>query len=255
MKIQLTTMNSRDKNLLIFLAAVVAVFVIYYFIISPAWAKGSELSIEAKLAENQLVNAQNAVEQLPENRIKYSEQLQEITEKYKAFFYEINQERILYKLATLITNAGIPVISYTQTRPTVETIPVFQSKYQPLTYPILEDALILNDELLTKVASQNNNKSSSNSKEASSDAAAFTQITISFSEASYESVVSFLKQVETMDRAIVVQNINLMKNVEGTTLKGEIVLNLYSLAKPDKAENNDLIFEPTLPSGKANPFK
>src|SRR5665647_2041551 len=147
MKNQVVVTRTRDKNLLILLGIIVVIFVIYYFLMSPALDKSSQLKLEQELVYAELVTMQTTVEQLPANRKKASEDLVAITEKYKQFFYEIRQERILYKLDTLIDNTNIPVNAYTQTKPVAKAIEAPDVVYVPLTYLLLEQAAVVNEKL------------------------------------------------------------------------------------------------------------
>ncbi len=248
--------SSRDKNLLIFLATLVVLFLIYNYLISPALVKSQELTGQADLVRQELETAQAAVTGLPENRDTDARTFEELTEKYKAFFYEINQERILYQLDTMMTGAGIPVISYRQTPTTVESIPVHQSEYSPLTYPLLSEAAAMNDQLKPgKEGDSDGGGTGSSDKEIAEDALPMTHINVSFSNTGYENVLNFLNRVDAMERAVIIDGITISKIEEGEGLEGDISLSVYALPKLDPNEASDMVFRPVIAPGKANPFQ
>lgn len=256
--------SSRDKSLLVFLVTLILIFLLYRYGIEPAWSQGTQLVLEAEQVESRLTTAQEAVTSLPQNRETDARTYEELNEKYKPFFYEINQERILHRLDTLIATAGMNVTSYNQTEMALETVPVYGSLEDSVTYPILRDAATMNDTLLPNTETQNsegggsgtsNSSAGTSASESAEDAIPATHISLGFSGAGYGNILSFLRQIEAAERAVILEGINLSKDEEGTTLNGTISLGLYAMPKLNPDESADLMFRPVLPSGKANPFQ
>jgi hypothetical protein len=222
---------------------------------APSIAIGSTLSEDKKMVEAKYEEAVDAVNRLPELKKNEADKLELLTEKYKQFFYEINEERILFKLDSLLSGAALPVSTLTLTKPYPDSISVDIVDYSPLTYPLLELAAKSNDTLISK--DQNGveiSNTKSNSKEVPQDAVAYTDVTIGFTATTYESALNFIKSIENMDKTIIVKNVNLKKGKDGAGLEGDILLTIYSVAKPNKLDAIELEFKPALPKGKANPF-
>lgn len=248
--------RTRDKNLLIFLGVIVVLFVIYYFLLSPALDKASALKAERKSLSSELQRVQTTVEQLPANRKKAADDLAALTEKYKQFFYEPNQERLLYRLDQIIEASGLSLDGYAQTKPVAKSIDIPDVVYAPLQYPLLEQAAVINEELAKAAAADAKADDKSPAKNASApDQVAVSYLSLDFSDTTYQNFFSFVKSLEDFDRGIIIENIYLQKNKTGTALSGQVVLGIYSLAKPNESESNDLEFTPALPKGKADPFQ
>lgn len=255
--------GSKDKKLLIFLATLILVFLIYQYGISPALETAKEVSLESMILNGQLSSAHEAIAKLSQNKAENKEILNELTDKYKSFFYDINQERLMYYIDGLAAKAGFKITSYNQSRAGLETIPVYPNAAIGLDYPLIRDAAIVNDEL--KVGDwdgrelQENELGDGGEEGVFDDSLPITHIRLSFSGVNYENVINFLKEIEGADRSIVVEAMNIYrsKNAEGvetTSLEGSISLNVYSLPKLDPQEGTDLQFNPVLPTGKTNPF-
>lgn len=248
--------SSRDKNLLIFLVTLIGMFLVYKYLVTPAFLKGQALASQADSAAHELETAEAAVASLPENRATDARTFEGLTEKYKVFFYEINQGRILYHLDSIMSAAGIPVISYTQTPTTVEAIPVHVSEYTSLSYPLLSDAAAMNDRLTPGAQKPaDRGQSVASGTEIPQDALPVTHIEFSFAGTGYENVLAFLGQLDTTGRSVIVEGITLSKAAEGGMLEGDISLSVYALPKLDPDQASDLAFRPVIVPGKANPFQ
>lgn len=255
MKKQEVTANTRDKNLLILLGVVVILFILYYFLLSPALDKAGQLKLEREAIRTELQTAQTTVEQLSANRKESSTKLAAITEKYKQFFYEINQERLLFQLDTLINSADFPVDSYSQTKAVAKSIEKPAVVYEPLRYLLLEQAAVVNEKLAQALNSGSQGSNTIPAAEGpAKDQVAVSYVTLGFSGATYQSFFNFLGAVEKLDRGIVIENFSVGKDGEATALRGQVVLGIYSLAKPDESESGDIEFTPALPKGRLNPF-
>lgn len=169
------TMNKRDQGLLLILAFILIAFVIYYLVISPQYEKGTLLAEEAKLTKIEYERSVEIANKLPDLKKEELENKKNISKKYKQFFYEVNIERILYKLDSLLSGADLPMSSIAISKPTVGVIETEKTEFNPLTYPLLELAAKSNDTLINKNESGvHNNEPKSGSK----DAIAYSNITI-----------------------------------------------------------------------------
>lgn len=253
----LLKISERDKKLLMLLSMILAAFLCYYFVLNPAMEKGSVLQSQyaAATLENQRVKT--VIGNLPALKKEEIKEKSLLSEKYKQFLYEISEERILYKLNTTMAEAGFPVEVVSFTRASAADISVETPDYQPLVYPLYINASKTNPSLeVPKPQNEDeaNQGQPQNQDTLPNDAAAYTDMTIGFTTSSYESIFGFLKKMETLDRSIIVKKIEIENSLQNTGLQGQIVLGIYSIAKPDWSESVDLKFNPILPKGKANPF-
>ena len=253
----LLKISGRDRKLLTILCMILAAFLCYYFILNPALEKGSVLESQYAAAKLENQRVQTVIGNLPALKKEEAKGKKLLIDKYKQFFYEINEERILYKLNTTMAEAGFPVESVSFTRASAAEVSVETAHYEPLTYPLYIDASKTNPSLEVPKP-QNKNEAdqgqTQNQDVLKNDAVAYTDMTIRFTTSTYESIFSFLKKMETLDRSIIVKNIEITYSEQNKGLQGQIVLGIYSIAKPDESESADLKFNPVLPKGKANPF-
>lgn len=245
----------RDKDLLKVLIFILIAFVVYYFGMGPAIARSTMLSEDALAAEAEYNQAAEVVRKLPELKQEEKKLISILSEKYQQFFYEINEERLLMKLDKIIADSGLPMSTITISKLYADAISTETADYSPVSYPLMDLAAKSNKSLIIDdgkgVQKDNQN---SKSKEIPKDAVAYSDFQITFSAGTYESAYSFIKSVEELDRTIIVKNVNLKKGKNGAGLDGEILLGIYSIAKPNELDSTDLEFKPVQPKGKTNPF-
>jgi len=246
--------NQRDKNLLILLAVAIVIYICYYFIINPALIMGDELSLQADGVKAELTRSNELVAQYPSLILEENKQKLLLVEKYKMFFYDLNQERILYKLDSLIAGAGFAVTTYSTAPLTASPILYPAPQYIPVTYPLLELASKANPSLIPQAATQVELAPAvtEDVTQAPADAIGTSDITLGFSAATYEAAMTFLKSLEDMDKSVIVRNISIAKAETG--ISGQIILSFYTLPKVDESGKDELKFLPIIPLGKANPF-
>jgi len=63
-----------------------------------------------------------------------------------------------------------------------------------------------------------------------------------------------LAALEGLDRTFVLSDIVMGKDTQSAGLQGQLLIRSISLPKIDEAEANDLLFQPTVPKGRPNPF-
>ncbi|GAB1476744.1 hypothetical protein MASR2M70_15800 [Bacillota bacterium] len=268
MKDKKLTASSKDKKLLLILATLVASFLVYQYWINPTWEKTKELSIETAVVDNQLETARLAISELSANRELNKNTKAELMEKYKVFFYDIKQERLMYYLDDLAIKSGLKLTSYDQSTVSLEAIPQYRQAYSGLSYPILEDAAVINDELTVGTGDGSAGQDDMSAEEAADgqkleifpDSIPVVHIELSFTGAAYENIINFLKLVERAKRSVIIDSINILRETEGEEgagrgLEGSISLSAYSLPKLDPFEAGDLLFSPRYPTGKTGLFQ
>ncbi len=247
--------SERDKKMLIILLAVVIGFLCYTFIMSPALTKGSELKAKAVAASAELKRVKNLIGNLSTIQTQESDKKQEISKKYEQFFYDLNQEQILYKFDTLFAESGMSVSSYTPSKQVVASIPA-NSKLSYITYPLLDLASKSNFSLtdpIYKIKAEKTATETTTQTTLPADAVPTYDVTINFNSTSYASIMTFIRKLEEMNKSIVIKKIDLRKS--DVNLNGQIILTLYSLPKVDEKESEYLKFLPSVGTGKPDPFQ
>ncbi len=277
MKKQTLVTNQRDKNLLIVLAIAIVIFLSYYFIIDPALQKGSLLSQEVGNTETELTRVTELIAQFPTLKQEELKQKSLLVDKYKVFFCDLNQERILYKLDSLIVGSGFSVATYTPTPAVAAPITFPAPQFTPMTYPLLDLASKSNLSLIPSQAAQSGSpqpaataatdntqpvdpaaeqpaaeQPAADTTQIATEAIPTTDITLTFSQTSFEATMAFVKSLENMDKSVIVRNVDITK--VGTAIDGQVVLSMYALPKLDDSDKDLLKFLPVIPQGKANPF-
>ncbi len=257
MKKQSFAINQKDKGLLTFLIAVAIVLCCYYFIIGPQLNKTVALNVQKETVVADLDRAAMIVERLPALEKEEKEMKAELVEKYRPFFYELNQERILYKLDDLMIESGFQVISYVTSDDSVSGIAIPKGTYTPPNYPLLNLASVINMESLKNQESLGDgalkNNTGSSAGESASDAVPTNDITLSFNSSSYSSLISFMEKIEKMNKTVILKNMVL--NQSSGELGGQLVLSFYSMPKLDESEKDYLKFLPGADLGRENPFQ
>ncbi len=266
MKKQSLVTNQKDKNMLVILAVVLILFAAYHYIIDPALQQGAVVAQEISDANIELARSTDVVAQYPSLVKEEKDKKQFLIDKYKLFFYDLNQERILYKLDTLITSTGFTVNNYTPTPVKAVLNIVSVPVYTPVTYPLLDLASKTNPTLIPQKAAQTENnepttpESPTGEEQApvtdanlvAMDSLPVTDITLGFEQTKYNAAMAFLKALENMDKSVVVKSVSISKIEAG--IDGQIILSVYSLPQLDDSQKDLLKFLPVIPQGKANPF-
>ena len=251
MKNQTFITNQRDKNLLIILLGIILAFLLFYFVTTPAMDQNAVLRAEAQIAKADLEHVKMLVAQLPDLKTQENEKKQQLIDKYTPFFYNLNEEGVLFKLDGLMAEAGLNVGSYSSSLLAASTIPVPGTAYIPFTFPLKDLATITNPEL----ADQNPPAGQAPAEgEAGTDAVATVDITVSYGPATYPTIVNFISKLEGLNKTMVIKNLNAGTG-EGGGPSGSVTLSLYSLPKLDQSEAQYLQFFPAFGKGKIDPFQ
>ncbi len=253
MKKSAMNISPREQRMLSILAAAIIVFLLFNYVISPALVNGAVLSDEKNMLEAELTRVNTLIEQYPTLKKQENAENQQLTEKYRMFFYDLNQERILYKLDSLLAESGLNITSYVTAKASASQITAVMPEFMPLYYPLLGVASKINPSLIQEPVS--GPQAGSQNQEGDNiplDVIPTADITLRISNATYESATAFIKSLENMDKSVFVRSISLSKSDTG--IGGQIVLSFYSLPKPDDSDKDLLKFTPVIPKNKVNPF-
>lgn len=247
--------SQRDKKLLVILLALVIVFVCYSFVISPALDEAMVLNVSKDIAQLELDRAEDLVGKLPTLTTQEAEKKEELIEKYAVFFYELNQERILYQLDTLLNESNLTVITYQQGSRIISDIAVPTYSDSSVNYTLFELATILNSDLQKEETSSTADGTVDTAQDPNvlpGDAVPYFTITLNFEGASYKTFMDFIGRLEDMNKSIAIDKIDIHEAEVG--LNGQIVIAIYSMPKIDPSESTYLEFLPKTGTGKTDPF-
>ena len=250
----LSGMNSRDRNLLILLAAIIIFYLCYTFVMVPSLERAQVLGGEIESATAEITRAEDMAGK--EEELKKQEEIlrAELLEKYAEYFVELDQANILNKFDSLMTGTGFTITSYTPSEVTISQVLTETGVYTHDDYPLLNLAKSIDPELHLEEHPEQTG-SDVVASEDSQDRIPCLEVTINYDGPTYETVVAFLDAVERMDKTVVIKSLDFGKADEGAGLQGQIILNLYRLPRFDQSQTDELEFTPTAPRGKANPFQ
>lgn len=243
--------SRRDRNLLMVLAVAIVFYLCYTFIITPALDQKAILDMELEAVTAELERAEAAIAGLPELEKQAKALNKELEQKYKVFFPELDQARILYQMDTLMINSGFDASSFIPSSAVATAVLIEQGSYLPLSYPLLDIASRINPDLAGSAAASQEGTPAEATGE-SGDMIPEMNITISFNDADFESINGFLAAVEGMNKTVVLRNVSIAEETDG--LQGQLLLSLYALPRLNDAENGYLEFTPVIPQGKPSPF-
>lgn len=250
-KISMTT-TKRDRNLLLILVLAIVFYLSYTFVINPALEERSRLVVELQSTRDQLEQADQAVADLPDLKIKEVTLRKEVVKRYAVFMPELDQAKLLKRLDQYMTEAGLPVSSYLSTLPVATPVMVEQGTFVPQTYPLLELAIKANPDLKLEPGSDSVQASTEPMTE-SNDMVSGIDIAISFEATGYDSIRRLIASIEAMNRTVILKNISIAKEADG--LQGQVLFTFYSIPPLDQSQANVLSFTPAIPLGKVNPFE
>ena len=238
-------MNRRDRDLLVILVSLIIGALIYFFLIRPAYEQRQNLLQQRQDAMSSRDRVILVLQNLPVLQQTEPQMRVETNDKYESFFYDLKTERILNHLDSLITKTRVLVTSYVPSGPAVSGITIPASSSVAVSYPLLDIAATENTSLSSGV-------SPGNESAVPSVAIPRLDITLGIGASTFESIMSFIEELERMNKALVINNVIL--NRSETRLEGQIMISLYSLPKLDTTQESEYVFSPSIPTGKSNTF-
>ncbi len=246
-----SNLSGRDRNLLMVLLVAVVFYLCYSMIIAPSLESATILKEEAASIKSELDRAKDLIGREEELGKQAAGLREALADKYSVFFADLNQSRLLYKLDTLMLNAGITVSSYIPSPETAAPVPLEQGSFLPVNYPLLDLAKEIQPSLHQQegLSAEETN----GMDEGASDMIPGADITFVFENSTYESVYAFINAVEMMNKTVRLKNIDITKDETG--ISGQLIFGFYSLPTLEEKKKDELKFDPVLPKGKANPFQ
>ena len=247
-----TSMNKRDKNMLLLLLVVIVFYVSYSYIITPTLALSDSLKVDIAQLEADIKNSEDIIERSEELETDLLVMKDQVNNKYNSFLGSLNQAQILYKIDTVMSDAEIKADSYMPAEIVYGRVAIERGIYEQFKYPLLEMAEKIEPEIYGGQEAAIG-ESEDTTEEISPDSVAIADITINFYNVSYDKIYNFMKGMEELDKAIKLKNIEISKAEEGLT--GQTIYSLYSLPTLSQDHKDEFKFTPVLPKGKVNPFQ
>lgn len=258
-------LNSRDRNLLVILAAIIIFYLCYTFIMVPSLDKADLLKGEIETTKAEITRAEDLANKEDELKKQEKELREELLEKYSVYFTDLNQANVLNRLDNMMYGTGLNITSYTPSEVSVSQVLVETGGYVPPEYPLLSVARNINPELHQEpnpeqvvsagapVAGGEEGSAEAGVSDGSSDSIPCLELMINYDGLAYETVFSFISALERMNKTVLVRSLDFAKS-EGPGLQGQMILDLYSLPRFDESQRDELEFAPIIPQGKPNPF-
>lgn len=263
MKDKSLAVSKRDRQLLSILLAFVILFVLYYFVASPAFDNSTILLQDRQLAEAELTRTQTVIDTSQQLVQQVEAKREELTDKYSLFLSDLNEAKILHLMDIQMAAAGLTVIGVQQSAPAVEKIVMPVSGYQPPEYPLQKVAEALNPSMIEENVEGNTmNEEQQTTEQAASaetevslmDAVAQMDFGVSFTNVPYDAIYRFLTAVERLERSFIISEVSIGKRPETAGLAGQIMFRSIELPKVGEDPKEDLLFTPTVPQGRTAPF-
>lgn len=253
MKEKSLAVSNRDRKLLSILLAVVIMFLLYMFLASPAYEESLLKKAEISTANSTLASMNDTIMKAPEIKQSIAQKRSDLSEKYKIFLYDLNEPKLLHQIDTILISSGLAANSYQQSVKSVGKVVLQQSGFMENTFPLLDIAKKLNPDL-SETAEVIDSNAAPPTEANVADIVEQMDITIGFSNAGYQTVYSFLRAIETLDRSYILSDFALTADQQAAGLQGQVVIKSISLPKINEIESSDMTFQPTIPQGKISPF-
>lgn len=249
-------LSKREKYMLILLALVILITGYYQFIYTPQMNKIKEL--KAKIEEYENVNLITKIQASPQNKVyKEFKILNSKIDMITSYFFpDIIQEKIIINLNEMINNSQIKVKSMNFTEPSyglIETRETEENKES-----LLEQYVKIYNEIsrtINKTEKINKEKSEQNleKKESLDDKIKRMTVSLKF-DGSYEKIMSFLNEVESSNRKIIIKNLNIVQ-ADDEFMTGNIILDYFAIPKITEEDEEYLNWYIENEYGKDNPFE
>lgn len=254
-----SNLSHRDRSLLIVLLVIVVFYLCYSFIMVPNLEAAELLKQERAAVDSDLARARELMENRKDLEKQAFDLQKELIQKHSAFFADLDQAQILYKLDALMRESGIVVSGYAPAPELITQVPLVQGAYAQSEYPLKDLAKEISPDFYKEQYRSPQEGSAEEEAEAGQgvatnpDAIPGVDITFNFENSSYESVFAFLSAVEKMNKTTLLKSVEIEKN--GIGVGGELNIAFYSLPALEEKQRELLKFVPVIPKEKANPFQ
>lgn len=248
----MNNISSRDKKLLIVLAFLLTGFVLYMTVYSPQMDSISELSKQLTALKEQ----QQATKTNEETIRTTKDQIEKVTDtidtKADRFLPRYSADRTINYLYSLAAASGITITGITADPSEVVDLKITSSsKAASPSYSLR--TIVGKLEALAGSTSSSGLVSSSQAADKTPSNIEVTKMSLVLNEASYASLIAWMKNVEQQDKSI--RFTSVLIEGKGAKVNAKIGMSIYSIDKIPGSADPQLVFTPVSPSGKPNPFE
>lgn len=246
----------REKILLVILGFIAIIALEYYLIFQPQLNKIQNLLLDQRNCRMEVQRVKAEIS--PDNTIHKDFEVMNtrIEEKTVRFFPVVLQDKIIVVLDGIL--GKIPVKADSMNFTVIDVKPVERrkaaTKKQFPVRDLVDEYKMLSDEDNSAVET---NKAAEAVKSVQPDnnqlLAENMEIDIQF-ESSYAQLMSFIKEIEAMNRTIVIKRLNVTKG-QGDVLKGNVQLEFFALPKIHEQDSEYFNWIYINTYGSENPFK
>ncbi len=248
-------LSKREKSLLLILGCMLILGGLYYYVYVPKFNKVKALRDEVKMYKEKIeeVKKEASFDSTLNKDLKNLDK--SIATMTLRLLPTIKQEKIILILNDMLNISNLKAISMQFSEIEIGNIEDEQKEEKKEvakgTDYLLKQLMDQYKKLLRIPTEKEEEKKKEEKKENPIQVEKMS-ITIGF-EGSYADLMSFLKEIETYDKKIVVKNISIHKE-ETLDLKGSFVLELYSVPKFHEQDEEYLRWDYDGKYGKYNPF-
>lgn len=245
--------SKREKNMLIILVIIVFIAAYYQFLYSPQSKKIKELGV--KLEEYEDLSIVYKTKVSPDNKIYKDFKVlnSKVNLITKRFFPLIIQEKIILRLNEMINDSELDVSSIDFSEIEIGSIEMIENEENAGT-KLDEHVNTYNNKSEEKNAEEKaeNNGEEQDEEDTKEESIEGMTVTLTY-KGDYEKVKAFINDIQSSDKEIVINDLNISKDDEGE-LSGNIVLDYYVI--PHINQSNDDYFKWDIENeyGKDNPF-
>jgi type IV pilus assembly protein PilO len=250
--------TNREKVMLCILAIVAVFALTYYAVIKPQMDKIEKLTLKNLDLKQEVETVKAELATIGSLEAEIDMLDQELQKKTERFYPIIYQDRFIVLFDRLIKDTGIKCGGIAFSAPSLLQVKAQKAK-TPQQYPLKD----LADKY--RAITENNNTGSvqndsaqSTGKQTAKESKALATVSETMSvtlqiQASYNNWMTFLKNIEALNRTAVVQDLVLADDNTGI-LSGSILVNIYAVPKLKDSDNEYLEWPFTGKYGKTNPF-
>lgn len=245
-------LTDREKVILSVFGLFIFLVLAYYLIAEPQLNKLKKLSDERARIQAEVVKAKEEIS--ADNRLHKDYEIlnKKIEEKTEPFYPDILQDKIIVILDDIVRKTQIKADSINYTPAVIK--PLAENRQSPasVAFPIKE----LADKIVKPANNTVSNNSSNNKSKSSAAADSVEEMTVNIQfTGSYEQLISYVKEIEALNKTVVIESMSATKGKGIGLLTGNMVLNFYAIPKLHEQDKQYFEWPYQNAYGKDNPYK
>lgn len=248
-------MSSRERFLIVLLAAVVILLGGYKLLLEPGMKALTQTNADLQTVNSEYSQAQLDILRAQTIDSDNNALESKITETSQQFFPQLETDKIQYFFTQMATETGIQLSSLTMTAPVAAQISASSVSGTDITYPAKDAAeginALENGEPLPTATPAPTQSTAGNSNTLPKDMIEMMSVTMQF-ETTYEQALDMITAIKNSGRTARISSINMVMNAETNLLTVNITVECFGVEKvtEDTLSENNM----PAPDGKGNPF-